>query len=176
LAIAILIEIYKKKRSQKDELVVLDFNIILDYLFKIKFLLLYIVMMFVPLLFWESSSGKFRIIELFISVIGIIFIIKILLNTYQWIKGNVWNSRAKYLIKLKKPEDMIKVWRSVWQSSSLDTGIEKDFFNIYSSKLDKLFLQKKKLKYLQDLLSLFSYNINNRSDSFLEIVCVNYFL
>ena len=59
LAIAILTEIYRKKGSSEQELSELDLRVMLDDVFRVKCLLAYALLIFVPFLFWDISNGLF---------------------------------------------------------------------------------------------------------------------
>ncbi len=138
LAIAILSDIYQKRKDQKIEFANLDLHVILDHVFKIKLLLLYVILIFSPMFLWEISSGPYRFIEIVLSIIGICFTSKIILDVYYWTKGSVLKFRFSYLEKLKKYKDFEVVWHSVWQTVNINTQNEREFFEIFSSIIDRL--------------------------------------
>lgn len=140
LAIAILMDYYHKRRSQEEtvEFLHLDLHVILDNIFKIRKLIGYIFLVFVPTIFWEVSCGLFRFLELIVSSIGIYFMVRIIFNVYKWIKGNVFDYRFSYLRNLKNQKDMIIVWRSVWQTKNINYHTEKEFIKLFSLAVDRL--------------------------------------
>jgi len=71
LAIAILTEIYRKKGGSEEEFSELDLLVMLDNVFKVKYLLAYVLLIFVPLFFWDVSNGYLRLFELILSTVGI---------------------------------------------------------------------------------------------------------
>lgn len=138
LAIAILNDVYQKRREQKIEFSNLDLHVILDRIFKIKQLLLCVALIFLPTIFWEISSGKFRSIVLVLPVVGIYLLGKTVRDIYYWIKGNAFEFRFSYLKNLKNHDDMEAVWRSVWQTKNINTRNEEEFFRIFSYTIDRL--------------------------------------
>lgn len=124
--------------SDKKEFEVLDRNVILDYVVRAKFILIYLTLIFLPLLFWNISNAGLRFLELIIWATGVYFMIRILVNSYHWMKGNKFNLRFNYLKKLEKFKDMEKSWRSVWETEKINYQNEREFFKIFSSTVDKL--------------------------------------
>jgi hypothetical protein len=110
----------------------LDKNVILDHIIKAKNILIYIALIFIPLLIWGISPLWLRLFELLVWVIGIVYVLLILKDSYHWIKGNKFTARFNYLRKLKKPKDMEESWRSVWETQNINTQNEKEFFLIFS--------------------------------------------
>lgn len=144
LAIAILVDVYQKRKDEKIEFKNLDLHVILDGIFKIKQLLLYVAFIFLPTIFWEISSGTFRLVEIILSVIGIWLLAGILLDVYYWIKGDVFKFRFSYLENLRKQEDLESVWRSVWQTENINTENERKFFVVFASTINQLLKKDEK--------------------------------
>lgn len=140
LAIAILTNVlYRKREDQNIEFRDLDLHVILDKIFKIKkLLIIYITLIFFPIIFWEISPGTIRLLEMIFSSIGIYFIIRTILDNYLWIKGNVFKYRFSYLKSLKNYEDLESVWRSVWQTKNINIRNEKEFLKIFLSTINYL--------------------------------------
>ncbi len=138
LAIVILTEVYKKKGKDDVNYCELDLQIILDHVFKIKSLILYSTLTFLPLVFWGMSCGTLRIIEITVSTIGVISVASVILNIYKWTKGNAFPFRCTYLRKLDNPNDLVVAWRSVWRAKNADIQEEREFLRIYFSKMDKI--------------------------------------
>ncbi len=134
ILIPIAIAIFNDKR----EFEVLDKHVILDHVVKTRLFLVYLALIFLPLLFWSSSTVCLRFLELIIWGAGIYFMAKILVNSYHWMKGNKFNSRFDYLSKLENLKDMEESWRSVWQTENINTQNEKELFVIFSSIIYEL--------------------------------------
>ena len=54
LAIAVLADIYQKRREENKEFTYLDLHVILDNVFNIKLLILSVFLIFLPMFFWEK--------------------------------------------------------------------------------------------------------------------------
>jgi len=144
LAVAILIEFYRKKREPEKEFSELDLHVILDNVFNLKRLILCTLIIFFPYLFWKVSNGSLRLLELIISAAGICYILKIIYNVYLWTKGNVFGYRFSYLKKLKNPADLEVVWRSIWQTKNINPQNEREFFKFFSITIDSNIKDAKK--------------------------------
>jgi len=126
LVIAILQEEIIHKRNENNEgFLKLDTRVILDEVLKFKALLVYVGMIFLPLLFWDFfDNSLFRFIVFVIWAFGLIRILFIILNIYQWVKGDLWKYRSSYLDQASSGSDVITSWRSVW-SSKVDPTLQK---------------------------------------------------
>lgn len=173
LATATLMEVYRKKdSSEKGEFSELDFQVILDSVFRIKLVIFYTMLVFVPLLCWNILSSAFcRLLELIFSFLGIIGLLKIFFNTYRWLKGDVLEYRLSHLRKLKNLEELDIAWGSVWKNKNLNIQIELRFFKIFSITIDKLLENPTEngLITVSKLLEDFYKFANNRSRDFLYI-------
>jgi hypothetical protein len=173
LAIAILGDVYQKKKDKNEDFVGLDLQVILDDVFQIRRLVVFAILMFLPFILWENSSGFLRIGEMALSLIGIYFVIRTILNVYRWTKGDVFTFRFSYLENLEKSPDFEVAWKSVWSSKEIDMRSESRFFDIFSSKVGKVLKQHgKNVSIVPRLLFDFSNSIDKRSVIFL----VNKFL
>jgi len=117
---------------------VLDKNVILDHVVSARLFLVYLALIFLPLLFWGSSPIWLRFLELITWCVGIYFIAIVLINSYHWMKGNKFGLRFNYLKNLKNIKDMEESWYSVWQTKNINTQNEKEFFIIFSLTIDNL--------------------------------------
>ena len=148
LAIAVLEDTNQKRKDKKRLLGDLDFHVILDYVFQIPRLLLWVAFIFLPLLLWDIfiSLPILRLLLIFLSFMGVYFISKIILKGYLWVKGRVWDFRFYYLNSLRDFRDFENVWRSVWQTKIINRedinmpnpNDEEIFFKIFSNQIDKL--------------------------------------
>lgn len=140
--LTILIPIAIAIFSDKKDFEVLDKNVILNHVVKAQYFLIYIALVFLPLLLWGISPLWLRLIELFVWAIGIFSISLILRSSYHWMKGNKFQARFTYLRKIRNPKDMEESWRSVWETKNINLQNEKEFFIIFSQAIDDL-MQKK---------------------------------
>jgi len=148
LAIAVLDDTNRKRKNKKRLLGDLDLHVILDYVFQIPKLLLWIAFIFLPLLIWDVSISfpALRMLLLFFSFSGIYFLSTTIWRGYLWVKGRVWDFRFLYLESLKEYKDFENVWRSIWQTEIInreDINVpnpndEQKFWDIFSKKLDDL--------------------------------------
>lgn len=169
LTILIPIAIAIFKDSQDFE--VLDKNVILDHVVKARLFLIYLALIFLPLLFWVSSPVWLRFLELVTWGVGIYFVSIVLINSYHWMKGNKFGLRFDYLKNLKIIKDLEESWNSVWQTKKINTQNEKEFFTIFSSTIDNLLKNNEKnLKIISKLLEDFNNFIENRSNIFLVVL------
>lgn len=147
--------------GDKKEFEVLDRNVILDHVVQAKLFLIYLGLIFLPLLFWDISPAWLRFA---LWIMGIYFMSKILINSYYWMKGNKFNLRFNYLKNLKNVEDMEESWRSVWQTEKINPQNEQEFFKIFSFTIEQLLGKKNEnLKTISKLLGDFDAFINIRS-------------
>ena len=166
LAIAILADIYQKRREENKEFTYLDLHVILDNVFNIKLLILSVFLIFLPILFWDILTGLDILIAINLTYIGILLVIGIIIKVYFWIKGNVFGFRFSYLKKLKNYNDLETVWSSVWQVKNINIQNERKFFQIFFSTVNRLLNLAEKsenFKTISKLLNDFYNFINNRS-------------
>jgi hypothetical protein len=175
LAIAVLTEVYKERgtlNEKKKPFVDLDLHVILDYIFKIKWLVVYSLMMFLPFAFWEAWGGMLRLFLVIVSGIGICLTFQIVLNVYKWTKSNIFSEiftfRFSYLEKTKNLVDLVDVWKSVWSCENIDYRNERAFFAIFSKRINEILLSSKNdARALSTLIEDFSRSVENRSSFFL---------
>ncbi len=160
ILIPVAIAIFRDRKEFED----LDKNVILEYVVQAKYFLFYLALMFLPLLFWNISSGKLRLFELFIWILGIYFIIRILHRSYYWMKGNKFVLRFNYLSNLENRREMEESWGSVWKTQKITTQNEENFFEIFSSTINKFLGKKDKfLTIVSKLLGDFNNFVELRS-------------
>lgn len=162
--IAILSDIYQKRRQGKNDYVDLDLHVILDKVFKIKYVILSVFLIFTPLFFWSLLDRYLKFFAFIGVILGIYLLIKTIFDIYKWIKGNVFGYRFSYLKKMKSYEDLEIIWKSIWQVKNINYQNEKEFINIFYQKIDNLFDSlKKNYEIISILLSDFYNYINDRS-------------
>jgi len=177
LAMGALLDVYQKRREKEREkesnFTQLDLQVILNRVFKIKWLVWIVLLVFIPMLFWKSTCNLFyRSFELLASSVGLFFIASTIVDTYNWIKGSIHKYRLEYLKTLSSLEDMTICWKSVWSAKDLTIAEETDLFEVFAMKvgglIDKRWTEKV-LILLNNILLSFQASINSRIhlDSFL---------
>ncbi|MDA8226685.1 MAG: hypothetical protein M0T74_03100 [Desulfitobacterium hafniense] len=136
--LTILISVAVAIFSEEKDYEVLDRNVILDHVIKAKHLILYLLLSSIPLTFWGISLNPTRLIELLLWIIGLMCIVRILVRSYHWMKGNKFGLRFAYLRSLDDHKDIEEAWRSVWQSEKINYQNEQEFFDIFKTTVNKL--------------------------------------
>jgi len=174
VAMAILNDVYQKRINENLVFSTLDLQVILNNVFKIKRLLYVITIIFISMFFWEVSKDIFlaRLMELFLSSVGIFFIGKTVFDVVRWLKGSVMEYRFDYLKSLNPSEDMINGWKSLWSATEDNFEYydnEYNFFCIFASKIERLIniINNKNLFILVGILDDFNQDLKNRSSRFL---------
>jgi len=163
-AIAILADVYQKRREGKSEFTDLDLHVILDNVFKIKIIILSIFLIFLPMFFWEILTGLYKLIAIPFIFIGIILLVNIIFKVSHWVKGNIFEFRFSYLQKLNRYNDLEIVWSSIWQVKNINIQNEQKFYKLFFSKINHLLESPKNgLKITSKLLNDFYNFINERS-------------
>ena len=126
--------------NDKKEFESLDRNVILNHVVRAQYFLIYLVLIYAPLILWASSSRTLRFFELISWAIGIYLVATVLIRSYSWMKGDKFPLRFQYLNGLTDPKDSPEAWRSVWESDAkaLNTPNELEFFKIFSGTVDNL--------------------------------------
>jgi len=166
LAIAVLADIYQKRKGEEKDFVYLDLHVILDNVFKIKLLIVSVFLIFLPMFFWEILIGLYKLIVVPFIFTGIILLVNIIFKVSRWVKGNVFDFRFSYLEKLRKYNDLEIVWKSIWQVKNINIQNERKFFQIFSSTINRLLNLTEKsenLKTISKLLNDFYNSINTCS-------------
>jgi len=162
LAIAILTEVYQKTRGPEEDFSRLDVLVILDKVFKIKNIIIYTLLIFIPLIFWEFSTGLGRMLVTTVSAIGIAFMVKTIGHVYSWTKGNVFKYRFALLKDLKNHHDLEIAWDSVWKTEKINPGHELKFFEIFSHTIESK-IEEERPDTIFNLICSFSDSLAHRS-------------
>lgn len=163
--IPIAIAVFQKKESFEK----VDKYVFLDFVIKSKLFLLYIGMVFIPLLLWDILPANYRLLESIVWLIGIGFIIRVIISSYKWMKEYTNIPRLKYLKKLNNVDEMEVVWTSLWAYDDISFNNEIEFFRIFTLKVIKLFSNiNKNADILSKLLFGFFNNIKSRTPYFIS--------
>jgi hypothetical protein len=170
LAIVILTEVYRERFSKSSMIpfIELDLHVILDDIFRIKRLILYSLMIFVPLAFWEILDGTLHFLLASVSSVGLIAMIFVILNVYRWTVKDTFRFRFSYLSKNEICE-LTSVWGSIWKCENIEPINERRFFIILSSKIDEItrkHANNNELMAISQILKDFSTSFEKRSSFF----------
>lgn len=166
ISVAIFI-IQDKQRFAWDDLV------ILDKVIEARRLLVALVCIFVPVLFWEDNTGlnwaHAGISGLFLF--GVLYCTKILVNSYKWIrtietedlpgqKNYRAELRLQCLREITDSEEKKKIWFLTWGQEIKDLQEELTLLDIFLKELEQL--QADKPKEFYALLSIFMSCLSKR--------------
>jgi hypothetical protein len=134
----------------------LDKNLIIDYIVSAKALPFYLILLFLPFIFFHTNYFYLKLIVLIVWFYAILFFFGILKRSYSWIKMNRYKFRFDFLNKQMTLEDIEQSWNSVWASEKIDAKNERKFFDIFSKKIESLFSDQNNIDSSWKLLSDFN--------------------
>jgi len=142
--------------------------IILDHIIKAKYFILYILMVYIPLFFWDISSNLFKVVEITIWFFGIFLVFNTMKYSYRWIKGNKDKFIKTYLIKLENSEIIKEVWPDIWDRSDVEENEEIFYFDIFKNLINKKInnIGKNNIEF-STLIKSFLDTLDKRTNSFL---------
>ena len=150
-----------------------DKIVILDQVIEAKNLLASIVLIFLPLFFWDYNSSFLKFILFLIFLSGVFYLIKILFNSYRWIKtveiqgvhdpSNFRDSlRNKYLEEMDNLPEKEKIWILTWREDISNTIYERNLIKKFTANIDIL-IKNKNFNLLQRYLQNFFAFIDKRA-------------
>jgi hypothetical protein len=166
-AIAILLEILQKRKDSSTDFAQLDLLVILEKIFSFKKIIIYLLFLFLPSLLWDSVVIEVKYMLFLLWLYGIVLVLTILNDLYQWVKGNNIRFRLSYLMSVDKPQDKIFAWKIVW-GNTIDSGDEIAYFSLFSKNISTLIDATEKYSNLLNLLDIFLSKLNLRSAQFVE--------
>jgi hypothetical protein len=140
----------------------LDKNVILDYIVRSKDILLFLGFIFIPPFFWNHSDLTWRYIEIAIWSFGVAFMVNVLIRSYNWIKGDKFPQRYNYLGDVEEFKDQEESWKSIWETSEIDSYNEGKLIDIFSAKVDSQVQKLDDRDKAARLLEVFSFNVDKR--------------
>lgn len=153
---------------------ILDRNAFLEHIVQAQRVLPYLVLIYAPLVFlgnFPRSPLFSQVLALTIWCLGVWGMVRILMKSYYWMKGDRDKLRKEYLriLKdLKELEGSPKLFCSVWDIEGRHDYQEKEFFKIFSSTIDKLLESNaNSIGVVSKLVQDFNKHINKRSMIFL---------
>ncbi len=173
-AMVVLNDLLNKKRDDK-EFSDLDFYVILEKIFNIPVILIYVVLFFLMIILFSYFSNELKSYCLFPSFIIFLLllsyeILNITYNFYLWFKGGskIDSFRIDYLSKNKNVEQKISSWNSVWSNNKINYKKEELFFKVFLRDLYKYMeiKDKKQEDLVVGLLNSFYNNFENRGYQF----------
>lgn len=167
LAIAVLSDYLRDKRGKNDKVdyLELDLQIILNNVFNIKRLLLVVIILFLPSFLWVDIL-MVKVSLMSIWLLGVFLFVSIILDFFFWIKSP-YIFRHSYLKKIRKNNEYIRAWISVWKKNDMGRSEEEQFFDIFSSNINFLIKKDEPNLFFNSLLTSFTQNIKNRSKDML---------
>ncbi len=100
------------------------------------------------------------------SAIGIVLMIKTIIDLYRWTKGDTFTYRYPFLKDLKNNTDLETAWDSVWKTSNINSYHELNLFGIFSYTIENKF-EKESTDNLLRLLYSFGNYLDRRPIYFL---------
>lgn len=172
LAIALLIEYYKAKNSKEKPYSEIDLRVILDKVFRLKWLLLFLFIIFCLPFFWSKDIAVLNFLILVLVFCAIAGITIIILELYRWMKDEIfiYQKRIDYLRSVKNNIEFTESMSSVLKEMNNIAIHDKEYFEIFKNRVDSLLKQNddKSKKVVLDLFSVFSANIGKRNFNFIS--------
>ena len=123
-----------------------DLKVIFTQLLKIKSLMFSLILLVIPLLFWDL---KIKFLILIFYLIGIINITFVLINSYKWIVSvqeetrqteiNFKNNlRKKYIVSMNDLEPITDVFASLMNSTSYTTVNQLGLSELFKTKITQI--------------------------------------
>ncbi len=158
---------------EKEALFEWDKIVILDKVIEAKNLLVSIALMFLPLFFWDYNSLFFKFVLFLIFTGGVVYLIKILFNSYRWIKTVEIKEahdptnfrdflRNKYLEEINNLPEKEKVWILTWRKDISNTIYERNLIKKFTANIDVL-VKNKNYDLLQRYLQNFFAFVDKRA-------------
>jgi hypothetical protein len=160
---------------EKEALFEWDKIVILDKVIEAKNLLISLALIFLPLFFWGYNSPLFQLFLFFVFVGGVIYLVKILFNSYRWIKNDIvqrnHNSvnfrdflRGKYHEEISNLTDAERetVWILTWRKEISNTVYERSLIKKFTENIDIL-AEEKNYSLLKRYLENFLAHIDKRA-------------
>ena len=177
--ITILIPLFIAQLNSDSDFGKFDIWVVFDYILGFKKFIFITVSSFLLTILWSIPS--LNPVKLFILVLWILcnfLIIRRLLNFYLWIKGEKNEHRLSYLKIVAKERDIEFAFSSIWEGKNINFVWEKQFFEVFKTKVDYL-IHEKKYSIVSSLLSNFKNNLANITDfgilRYLEHILVWYY-
>jgi hypothetical protein len=92
---------------------------------------------------------------------AIFFVAKSFGQIYGWLKKKEVKEYLRYLESIGNKEDMLVAWGEVWKRKKENWSNEKQFFSIFSKKIDKV--MESDIRFARELLQIFEQFIQERN-------------
>lgn len=144
-------------------------KVILEKVIIAPTLLIAVALIFLPLFLWDVewqiwNIDIFKILSVFYFILGSVFFIAVLFNSYHWIedreKNNITHSgfrnelKREFLENLTDPIQIQETWNDIWQNKSENIRAEEFYFKNFFSHTDRS-LEAEKFDLFKDLIRTF---------------------
>ncbi len=150
----------------------LDLRVVLDRVFRLKKLVIVVLIAFLIPLFIKLLPTPSKMFLIVAYAAAIIALIVILLDFYYWVKGDRWKFRYAFLKHAGK-EELEKVWGIIWIAPIKEYQRERELFEIFRSQIERNLSLNKKKPLIKDLRRSYTMIVNfknalkKRSSAFL---------
>ena len=136
--IAVFADILNKLSKKDEGLNELDRRVLLYHVFGLPYRFLVVLfLLFIPEFYWDSFNHVGRGIIITLNVVGVAGMLQIYLALLNWAMGRKDPYRIKQLLRLRKGDDIVYSWRSVWKSPN-NAIFEANAFDAYDKTIRRL--------------------------------------
>lgn len=183
-AIGILIELFKDQNKPEGGL---GLRVMLDEVWRFKQTVIITLITFALPFLLSIPDLKFKSFVFILWLVSFYFLVMPLFRLYDWVKGNKDDARLVYLSKSSAKtsitgdlmgwikgfsfRDKIESWKSLWDKKSDSSFKDKEYFDLFSKEVDRLFQVdgNKELKLAEGLLTKFAENLEKRDLTFVTV-------
>lgn len=138
----------------------LDLHVMIDSVFRLKTLLFAVLAAFASLLLMDDVSSIASFLNFNVWMFATGYIGWILMGCYQWVKGQVWDFRFKYLKNRIVSDESVEIWESIWNAKNITYENEVKLMTLYVRVVDEAVHDNP--SQAQSLIGLLSTNIDAR--------------
>ncbi len=149
----------------------LDQQIFLTYEINPVYFVFWLVVIFIPLLYFNSIRNDIAKTLISLMSIGGVFILTFrLIGIYNWSKNAKIEKRKKYLNNAGFDKEFIEAWKSIWIAKGIDENEEKEYLCIFMRRIIESLSCKEKLDITKKLLKDFKENLSKRNPKNMEFI------
>ena len=140
----------------------LDLRVVLDKVFRLKKLVIVVLIVFLIPLFIKLLPIPSKMSLMVAYSAAIIALIAILIDFYYWVKGDRWKFRYAFLRHAGK-EDLEKGWNIIWTATIKEYQRERELFEIFNSQIKRSLGVNKRKPLIKDLRHSYIMIVNFKS-------------